>query len=164
MLTCCNSSTFHWIQLFADMRKCHLKLFDLFNIANYNINSSFKLKTEDLIDVWNWFLCCKNEIQVLSQVFLDTHIVCSYSRGYRIEYRKKSEKPPPPPPPPATSTDTSAGTDTGTGTGTGTGNDTRTGTDTSTATATVTVTGTGIDTFVAIGNASDLRAAAIKSI
>ena len=27
---------------------------------------------ENLIDVWNWFLWCGNEIQVLSQVFLKT--------------------------------------------------------------------------------------------
>ena len=44
MLPCCNNSTFQKIQLMADMRKKNLKLFNLFNIAINNINSTFKLK------------------------------------------------------------------------------------------------------------------------
>ena len=44
MLTCCNDSPFQLIQLFANMRKYHLKLFNPFNIANSNINSTSKVK------------------------------------------------------------------------------------------------------------------------
>ena len=44
MLTCCKNSTFQYIQLFANMRKYHKKLFNPFNITNNNINSTLKLK------------------------------------------------------------------------------------------------------------------------
>ena len=44
MLTCCNNSTFQYIQRFADMRKYYQKLFNPTNIASNNINSTLKLK------------------------------------------------------------------------------------------------------------------------
>ena len=50
MLTCCNNSTFQYIQRFADMRKYYQKLFNPFNIASNNINSTLKLK-RNLFDV-----------------------------------------------------------------------------------------------------------------
>ena len=40
------NSTFQYIQLFATMRKYHLRLFNLFEIANNNINTTFKLKAK----------------------------------------------------------------------------------------------------------------------
>ena len=64
MLTCCNNSNFQWLQLMANMRKYHPKLFNLFNVANNNINSTFKLKRKPY-----WFLWCGNEIQVLPRIF-----------------------------------------------------------------------------------------------
>ena len=53
--------------IICKQKKIPSNLFNLFNIANNNINSTSKL-----IDVWNWFLWCKREIQVLAQVFLKT--------------------------------------------------------------------------------------------
>ena len=53
----------------ANTRKYHPKLFNIFNVAN-NITSTQLLNwRENLIDVWNWFLWCGNEIQVLSHIF-----------------------------------------------------------------------------------------------
>ena len=51
MLACCNNSTFQLIQLFANMRENHPKLFNLFNIANHNINSTLKQKRIDFCNV-----------------------------------------------------------------------------------------------------------------
>ena len=53
--------------IISNIRKYHLKLFNPFNIANNNINSNSKLKRK-----LDWFLWCKNEIQVLAQIFLKT--------------------------------------------------------------------------------------------
>ena len=44
MLTCCNNSTFQQIQLFANKRKYHKKLFNPVNVAKNEINSNLKLK------------------------------------------------------------------------------------------------------------------------
>ena len=44
--------------------KISSKTFNLFNVSNNNINSTFKLKRKP-----NWFLWCGNEIQVLPRIF-----------------------------------------------------------------------------------------------
>ena len=67
----------------ANMTKYHLKLFNLFNIANNNINSTFKLKRKldwrleltSVMEKWN--------PASISSFLKGTHIVCSYSRDYR---------------------------------------------------------------------------------
>ena len=67
----------------ANMTKYHLKLFNLFNIANNNINSTFKLNRKldwrleltSVMEKWN--------PGSISSFLKDTHIVCSYSRDYR---------------------------------------------------------------------------------
>ena len=67
----------------ANMTKYHLKLFNLFNIANNNINSTFKLKRK-----LDWSLELTSVMEKwnpgsISSFLKDTHIVCSYSRDYR---------------------------------------------------------------------------------
>ena len=44
MLTCCNNSTFPVNSIVCKYEKIPSKAFNLFNIANNNINSTFKLK------------------------------------------------------------------------------------------------------------------------
>ena len=43
-LECHHNSIFQEINLFANMRDYHLRLSNLFNVANNNINSTLKLK------------------------------------------------------------------------------------------------------------------------
>ena len=76
----------------TNTRKYHLKLFNLFNIANNNINSTFKLKRKldwrleliSLMEKWN--------PGIISSFLKDTHIVCSQSRGYRNVWEKRWSK------------------------------------------------------------------------
>ena len=76
----------------ANMTKYHLKLFNLFNIANNNINSTFKLKRK-----LDWRLQLTSVMEKwnpgsISSFLKDTHIVCSYSRDYRNAREKRLGK------------------------------------------------------------------------
>ena len=69
--------------------KYHLKFLNLSKLANNNVNSTFELKRKldwclELISVmWKW------NTGIASSFLGDIHLICSYSRGYRI---KQSEK------------------------------------------------------------------------
>ena len=73
----------------ANMRKYYQKLFNLFNIANNNINSTFKLKTKIYWRLESISVMEKLNPGTISSFLKDTHIVCSYSRGYRNVREKR---------------------------------------------------------------------------
>ena len=93
MLTCCKQLHLPVIQLMANIRKFHLKLFNTFSMANNNIKSTFKLNRKldwclKLISVmWKWNTGIISNFLKTSTLYVVTPEVTEL---IKIKYQKKT--------------------------------------------------------------------------
>ena len=75
------------------LQRLHLPVNSTYLIKPVKTSTVLSNWRENLIDVWNWFLWCKDEIQVLSQVSLKTPTWCAITtQATGVNNRKKSQK------------------------------------------------------------------------
>ena len=75
------------------LQRLHLPVNSIYLIKPVKTSTLLSNWRENLIDVWNWFLWCKDEIQVLSQVSLKTPTWCAITtQATGVNNRKKSQK------------------------------------------------------------------------
>ena len=75
------------------LQRLHLPVNSTYLIKPVKTSTLLSNWRENLIDVWNWFLWCKDEIQVLSQVSLKTPTWCAITtQATGVNNRKKSQK------------------------------------------------------------------------
>ena len=75
------------------LQRLHLPVNSTYLIKPVKTSTLLSNWRENLIDVWNWFLWCKDDIQVLSQVSLKTPTWCAITtQATGVNNRKKISK------------------------------------------------------------------------